>query len=384
MAFRFLHLLTVVFIASAAHAQMPPPTVGVIELEAQAVPRTIVEPGRAIASAEVDILPRVEGTITEIAYQAGLPVEAGDVLFQIDSSTYEADLRAAEADLAAARASVQEAEAALQRSEQLLGTGTSQAQVDTARSTLEQARATLQSATVTRDLARTDLERTTVTSPITGVAGFATVSVGDLVAAKQADALATVTQLDPIDVEIWAPSARILSLIEDVSSNRVEIAESITATLTLETGRTFDADGQMIATSQSVSETTGSRATRFRFENPRHVLLPGMFVRSEVMLGSTRAILVPQSATERAPTGELTAWIVVDETAEQRSLQEIGTHEHGWIVTDGVAAGELLAIDGLASLTPGAEVRTVPAMLDEDGVVRDLEGTDAPSDVEAE
>jgi membrane fusion protein (multidrug efflux system) len=208
--------------------------------------------------------------------------------------------------------------------------------------------------------------------------------VGDLVAANQADALATVTQLDPIDVEIWAPSARILSLIEDVSSNRVEIAESITATLTLETGRAFDADGQMIATSQSVSETTGSRATRFRFENPRHVLLPGMFVRSEVMLGSTRAILVPQSATERAPTGELTAWVVVDGTAERRSLQEIGTHEHGWIVTDGVAAGELLAIDGLANLTPGAEVRTVPAILDEDGVVRDLEGTDAPSDVEAE
>ncbi|EPX83574.1 efflux transporter, RND family, MFP subunit [Salipiger mucosus DSM 16094] len=320
----------------------------------------------------------------EIVYQAGRPVEAGDVLFQIDPSTYEADLRAAEADLAAAQASVAEAEAALHRSEQLLGTGTSQAQVDTARSTLEQARATLQSATVTRDLARTDLDRTTVTSPITGVAGFATVSVGDLVSANQADALATVTQLDPIDVEIWAPSARILSLIEDVSSDRVEIAESITATLTLETGRAFDADGQMVATGQNVSETTGSRATRFRFENPRHVLLPGMFVRSEVMLGSTRAILVPQSATERAPTGELTAWVVVDETAEQRSLQEIGTHEHGWIVTDGVAAGELLAIDGLANLTPGAEVRTVPAMLDEDGVVRDLEGPNASNDAEAE
>ena len=384
MVLRSTHLLAFVFLATAADAQMPPPTVGVIELETQAIPRTIVEPGRAIASAEVDIRPRVEGTVAEIVYQAGRPVEAGDVLFQIDPSTYEADLRAAEADLAAARASVEEAEAALQRSEKLLGTGTSQAQVDTARSTLEQARATLQSATVTRDLAQTDLDRTTITSPITGVAGFATVSVGDLVSANQADALATVTQLDPIDVEIWAPSARILSLIEEVSSDRVEIAESITATLTLETGRTFDADGQMIASSQNVSETTGSRATRFRFENPRHVLLPGMFVRSEVMLGSINAIIVPQSATERAPTGELTAWVVMNGTAEQRSLQEIGTHDHGWIVTEGVTTGELLAVDGLANLAPDVEVRTVPVMLDEDGVVRDFDGTDAPGEIEAE
>ncbi len=384
MALRHAALLAVVFLATSANAQMPPQSVGVFELETRTVPRTIVEPGRAIASAEVEIRPRVEGTVTEIVYSAGQPVEAGDVLFRIDPSTYEADLRAAEADLAAARASVQEAEAALQRSEQLLGTGTSQAQVDTARSSLEQARATLQSATVTRDLARTNLERTTITSPITGVAGFATVSVGDLVSANQADALATVTQLDPIDVEIWAPSARVLSLIEDISSERVEIAESITATLTLETGRTFDAEGQMVATSQSVSETTGSRATRFRFENPRHVLLPGMFVRSEVMLGSTRAIIVPQSATERAPTGELTAWVVADGMAEQRSLQEIGTHEHGWIVTDGVAAGELLAVDGLANLAPGVEVQTIPVMLDEDGIVRDLKGADTPGDAEAE
>ncbi|WP_375261363.1 efflux RND transporter periplasmic adaptor subunit [Palleronia sp.] len=372
MVLRLSFVFGVAILASAAHAQMPPPSVGVIELQTQTVPRTLVEPGRAIASAEVAIRPRVGGTVTEILYQPGETVEAGDPLFRIDPATYEADLRAAEADLASAQASVREAEAAFGRSEQLLGTGTSQAQLDTARSALEQARAALQSATVARDLAQMDLDRTTVTSPIQGVAGFATISAGDLVAANQADALATVTQLDPIDVEIYAPSSRILSLIEDVSSERVVVAEEITATLTLETGRTFDASGEMIASSQSVSETTGARATRFRFENPRHVLLPGMFVRSEVTLGSTDAIVVPQSATERASTGELTAWVVVDGTAERRTLQEQGVYEHGWIITDGVGAGEMLAVDGLANLSPGIEVQTVPVALDENGVVQDL------------
>ncbi|EGJ19286.1 RND family efflux transporter MFP subunit (plasmid) [Cereibacter sphaeroides WS8N] len=378
------HLFAFLVVASTANAQMPPPTVGVIQLEAQAVPRSLVEPGRAMASAEVDIRPRVAGVVTEILYQAGRPVEAGDVLFRIEPSTYEADVRAAEADLAAARAAVKEAEAAVVRSERLLGTGTSQSTLDTARSTLEQARATLQSAEVARDLAQIDLERTSITSPITGIPGFAAVSVGDLVAANQADALATVTQLDPIDVEIWAPSARVLSLIEDISLDRVELAESITATLTLETGRAFEARGSMVATSQSVSETTGSRAARFRFENPRHILLPGMFVRADIVLGTANAILVPQSATEREPDGELTAWVVAEGRAVLRSLQEIGTHAHGWIVTEGVAAGELLAVDGLASLTPGLEVRTVPVELDEYGVVHDLRDAVAAGNVEAE
>ncbi|MBS1301359.1 efflux RND transporter periplasmic adaptor subunit [Loktanella sp. SALINAS62] len=377
MVFRPRHMLAFVFMATATQAQMPPPTVGVIELGTQSVPRTLVEPGRAIASAEVSIRPRVGGTVNEILYSPGEMVEAGDPLFRIDPATYEADLRAAEADLASAQASVREAEAAFQRSEQLLGTGASQAQLDTARSAMEQARASLQSATVARDLAQTDLERTTVTSPFEGVASFATISVGDLVVAGQADALATVTRLDPIDVEILAPSSRILSLIEDVSSDRLQIAEDIMATLTLETGREYEAAGQMIATSQSVSETTGSRAIRFQFENPHQILLPGMFVRSEVTLGSTEAIIVPQSATLRTPTGELTGWVVVDGTAERRTLQEQGTHDHGWVVTDGVEAGELLAVDGLANLAPGLEVQTVPVLLDEDGVVRDRENPSA-------
>lgn len=87
MIFRTAPLIAVAFLATAATAQMPPQTVGVIELETRTVPRTIVEPGRAIAAAEVDIRPRVEGTVTEILYQAGRPVEAGDALFQIDPST---------------------------------------------------------------------------------------------------------------------------------------------------------------------------------------------------------------------------------------------------------------------------------------------------------
>ncbi|WP_242494065.1 efflux RND transporter periplasmic adaptor subunit [Salipiger sp. IMCC34102] len=363
---------------------MPPPAVGVITLEMREIPRTLVEPGRAIAAAQVGIRPRVGGMVTEILYQPDTPVEAGTPLFRIDPDSFEADLAAAEADLASAQAGIREAEATLQRSEQLAGTGVSQAQVDTARSTLEQARATLQSATVARDRAQTDLDRTTIVSPIAGVVGFAAVSVGDLVAANQADAMATVTQLDPIDVEIYAPARRILSLIEDVSNARVTVDEDITATLTLETGRTYEAEGQMIASGQTVSETTGARAVRFQFDNPHRILLPGMFVRSEVALGSMQAILVPQSAAERATTGELTAWVVSDGTAEQRVLQDIGTHENAWIVTDGLEAGEALAVDGLANLAPGMEVRTVPVELDADGVVQDLDGDDASGAPQAE
>lgn len=376
MLLRLTCILGLALCATSAGAQSRTPSVGVIPVETRSIPRTLNEPGRAIASAEVEIRPRVAGPVTEVLYQAGTTVAAGDPMFQIEPAPYEAALVSAEADLASARASAREAEAAFDRAERLLGSGTAQVQVDTARSTLDQAQAKVQTAEVARDLARTDLDHTTVTSPIDGVAGFANVTRGDLVTANQADALAVVTQLDPIEVEIYAPSSGILALIEDVTSDRVRIADNITARLTLETGRTYDAAGQMIATGQSISQTTGARAIRFRFENPNGVLLPGMFVRSEAHLGTSDAILLPQSATTRLPSGALQAWFVAEDgTVEQRTLQERGSFENSWIVAGDVADGDLLVLDGLALLRDGMEVHPVPARLDADGVVRDLPGS---------
>ncbi|RJL07211.1 efflux RND transporter periplasmic adaptor subunit [Paracoccus siganidrum] len=359
-------------LAPAAIAQdMPPKQVGVVEMTRQAVPRLVTLPGRAVSGAEAAIRPRVGGIVTDILYQPGTALKQGDPMFRIDATTYEANLSAAEAQVASASAAVTQAESAHRRAQQLMGSGSTQAQVEAALATLDQARASLQSAEASRRLAQAELDWTTVSSPIDGMASVANVSVGDLVTAGQADALATVTRLDPIEVDMYEPSARMLAVIDEATEGRLQMNDKLQATLTLETGQTYEVTGELVAPGFSVSTSTGAVDTRFRFDNPRNLLLPGMFVRGQVDMGTMQAFLVSQSATSRDRIGTLTAWVIRDGKAVQRELTDAGTWQHHWIVTDGLEEGDLLAVDGLSGLTEGAEVVTVPVTFDEDGVVRD-------------
>lgn len=363
--------------------QMPPKQVGVVELKTQDVPRVVTLPGRAVSGAQAAIRPRVGGIITEILYDAGRPLKQGDPMFQIDTTTYEANLSGAEAEVASAKAALTQAESSYQRTQQLLGSGTTQAQVESSRATMEQAAAAVQSAEAALKLAQAELDWSTVKSPIEGMASVADISVGDLVTAGQADALATVTRLDPIEVDMYEPSVRMLSVFNDITSGRLQMNDSLRATLTLETGETYQATGELLAPGFTVSTSTGAVDTRFRFDNPDNLLLPGMFVRGQVNLGTMRAILVSQSAATRDRTGTLTAWVVKDGKAEQRQLTDDGTYQQSWIVTGGVAAGEMLAVDGLTGLAAGAEVVTVPVTFDEKGVVRPVDQQAAEAAPEA-
>lgn len=209
-------------------------------------------------------------------------------------------------------------------------------------------------------MAQAELDWITVTSPIDGVAG---VPVGDLVTAGQAEALATVTRLDPIEVDMYEPSARMLSVISDITEGRLQMNEKLRATLTLETGQTWEATGELLAPGFSVSTSTGAADTRFRFDNPRNLVLPGVFVRGQVELGTVRTFLVSQSATTRDRTGKLTAWVVEDGKAMRSELINDGTRQHHWIVTNGLEESDLLEVDGLTDLSEGAEVATVAASL---------------------
>ncbi|MBK4214970.1 efflux RND transporter periplasmic adaptor subunit [Paracoccus caeni] len=351
--------------------QMPPKQVGVVELQSQDVPRVATLPGRAVSSAQAAIRPRVGGIITEILYDPGRPLKAGDPMFQIDPTTYEANLSSAQADVASAKASLAQSQSANQRTEQLLGSGTTQAQVETARATMEQAQASVQRAEAALKLAQAELDWATVTSPIDGMASVAEVSVGDLVTAGQADHLATVIRLDPIEVDMYEPSVRMLAVFNDITAGRLQVTDSLRATLMLETGETYRATGELLAPGFTVSTSTGAIDIRFRFDNPDNLLLPGMFVRGQVELGTTKAVLVSQSAASRDRTGKLSAWVVEDGKAVQRELVDDGTYQNSWIITEGVEPGDMLVVDGRTGLTEGAEVVAVPVSFDDDGVVRD-------------
>ena len=227
--------------AAAQPQGMPPKQVGVVQVSRQDVPRIITLPGRAVAAAAAAIRPRVGGIVTEILYQPGRPIAAGDPMFRIEATTYEANLASAEAQLASARAQLTQAEAAFRRTEQLLGSGSTQAQVETARASFEQAQASVEAADAARRLSEAELGWTTITSPIAGIASIAEVSVGDLVTAGQATELARVTQLDPIEVDMYEPSSRFLSVLDDINAGRLQLNDELRATLTLENGQVYEA-----------------------------------------------------------------------------------------------------------------------------------------------
>ncbi|WP_347265682.1 efflux RND transporter periplasmic adaptor subunit [Paracoccus sp. (in: a-proteobacteria)] len=348
-----------------------PTEVGVITAAEEDVPYVVTLPGRAIAYQKTGIRPQVGGEVLEIAYDPGRPVRSGDVLFRLDPETLAAALAAAEAGVAGAEASLIQAQNTVTRYRRLEGSGVSAVDRADAEVALKQAEAALKSAEAARDAARLSLQHTEIRSPIDGVADVAAVSVGDLVTASQSDYLTTITQLDPIYVDVSESSARMLRNRERISAGTLTTDGRLEARLILETGEEHRGEGRIVRPGITVSATTGTVPIRLQFDNAERMILPGQFLRVQLTLGRTRAVLVPQRATRRASDGTLTAFVVREGKAQQVTLSEQGSYRNSWIVTQGIDPGEKLVLDGLENLRAGAEVTTVPVTIDAQGVVRE-------------
>lgn len=160
--------------APAAQARQ----VGFITMSRQSVPRVVTLPGRAVAQNQVNIRPRVDGFVAEILYDPSKPIKRGDPMFRIDPATYEAALEQAKANLASAKAAVPQTTAAYERAQKLLGSGSTQVTLEEAQAAMEQAKAAEMSAQAALTLAQTELDWTTITSPLDGLSSVAQVSPG--------------------------------------------------------------------------------------------------------------------------------------------------------------------------------------------------------------
>nr|WP_321454743.1 efflux RND transporter periplasmic adaptor subunit [uncultured Cohaesibacter sp.] len=351
-----------------------PLTVGVITLEQSDVPYEVTLPGRAVAYEQVDIRPRVNGVISEIAYEPGRPVKVGDLLFRIDNETYEASVQSAEADVASAEATLEGAQITLERYKKIEGTGISSADVKDAEVSLHKAEASLKTANAALRTAKLNLDWTEIRSPISGIPDVADVSVGSIVTSNQTTALTTVTRLNPIYVDVQESSVRMLSIRNLVDSGYLTRADKLSLKLQLETGETLDGEGILRSPGTSVSTTTGTVALRMEFENPKRLVIPGQFLRVDATLGTSKAILVPQGATQRASDGSLTAYLAKDGKIAVAKLEEIGSHQNNWIVTGGVVAGDKIIVDNIRNLKEGGEIKPVPVAF-VDGVIKEVKAS---------
>src|SRR3546814_55410 len=171
--------------------------------------------------------------------------------------------------------------------------------------------------------AQIDLARTTIRAPISGRIGRSTYTIGALVSASQTDPLTTIQRLDPIFVDIQQSSADVLRLRQQLLSGDISRGSGAAQVkLKLEDGSTYPEKGVLKFTDVTVDPTTGSQIIRAQFPNPRGLLLPGMYVRAELVDGTkSNGLLVPQVAVSRDEKGNPTVLIVGPENkVEMRKI----------------------------------------------------------------
>jgi membrane fusion protein (multidrug efflux system) len=319
-------------------------------------------PGRTAPFETSDVRPQVDGIIQARLFQEGDYVAAGQPLYRIDPVSYEAKVANARAALARAQASTIGAEGQARRFTALLKRSfVSRQDYDDAISAAGAARADVSAQRALLRSAEIDLSRTTLRAPISGRIGRSLSTAGALVSAAQEGSLTTIQRLDPIYVDIQQSSADLLRLREQVLAGQVT-NDSAPVRLLLETGSMYPQVGTLRFADVTVDPATGSQTIRAVFPNPQHLLLPGMFVRAQLVQGvQTRGILIPQRAVTRDERGRPTVLVVgAKGMAEPRILQADRTVGDSWLVTSGLKPGDKVIVDAGPLVRPGSPVKPQP------------------------
>jgi membrane fusion protein (multidrug efflux system) len=351
----------------AKHAAPPPPkpAATVVDLHARPVSLTTELPGRVSAYRIAEVRPQVNGVILKRLFKEGDLVATGQQLYQIDPAPYQAALASARATLAHARASVTAARLTAERYQALTEAhAVSRQDYDNAVATLQQDEADVASGESSVRSAEINLGYTRVYSPISGRTGRSAVTEGALVTASQATSLVTVTQLDPVYVDLTQPSTTIVRLKRELAAGQIRHGDSnrAPAELVLEDGSHYERSGTLEFSEVTVDQSTGSVTLRAIFPNPQGLLLPGMFVRATIEEGvRDGAILAPQQGITHAPDGTATALVVgANDTVEKRSVELDRALGDRWVVTKGLRAGDRLIVSGLQRIKPGIQVAVRP------------------------
>ena len=338
---------------AGASQQMPPTEVGVIVAQPQNVEQSVELSGRTTAFEISEVRPQTSGIILKRLFAEGSYVREGQALYELDSRTNRATFDNAKAALLQQEANLSTLRTKLNRYQQLVSSNAVAkqdyddlvGQVNVAEAQVAAARAQVKNAEV-------DLGYSTIRSPISGQTNRSTVTAGALVTANQTEPLVTIQRLDPIYVDINQSSSELLRLRQQLSKGSLDSSNNTRVKLKLEDGSDYPIEGRLAFSDASVNPDTGTVTIRAVFPNPNHLLLPGMFANAQIVQGVIpNAMLVPQIAVTRTPTGQAMAMIVNDKgVVEPRQITTVGIQGQDWIVTEGLKTGEKVIVDGIAKV----------------------------------
>ncbi|SEN11980.1 membrane fusion protein, multidrug efflux system [Paracoccus alcaliphilus] len=337
----------------------PPTPVTVVTLRATDVTLTTSLPGRVLASAQAELRPQVNGIIVQRLFEEGSQVAEDDPLYRIDPRSYEAAVAQAEATLTQAQAQADAARRDAERIDALRDRRVASEQSqDTAIAARDAAEAAVRVAEAQLLSARIDLDRTTVRAPIAGVIGLAQSSQGALATASQADPLAVIRSIDPVHVDVTQSAADIVRWRRLGPEAALPPDMDRTVSLRLADGSIYEHTGSLTAAEPHVDEMTGVVTLRMAFDNPDGFLLPGMYVQADIPQAHIRnAVLAPQEGVTRDRRGRPVALVVNDDNiVEERLLDIQQDHGNQWVVSEGLADGDRIIVEGVQRIGPGMTV----------------------------
>jgi len=338
-----------------ATAQAAPPAVpvSVIQAALREVPVVYEAVGRTEGSREVQVRARVAGILEQQLYTEGEVVKQGAPLFGIERAPFEIDLEQQRGALAQELARNDLAKRDYERAKDLITKGfVSQQFVDQAAATLAQSNAALQVARARVRQSELNLSYTRVDAPIGGITGRAQQSIGSLVTPNaDSSLLTTITRTNPIWVRFALSEAEFAGLRNREAKQRPEVK--------IETadGKAYPATGRLNFAGSTVDASLGTVQMRAEFPNPKLQVLPGQYVRVQVIAGNQQAIVVPQSAVLQNESGRF-VWVIGPENkAAQRTIRTGNWVGSGWVVLDGLKPGESVIVDNLVRLRPSTPVQ---------------------------
>lgn len=348
---------------AGAAQQMPPTEVGVMVAQPQSVEQSVELSGRTTAFEISEVRPQTSGVVLKRLFTEGSYVREGQALYEIDSRTNRASLDRSRAALTRQQAQLNVLRVKEGRYRQLVGSNAiSKQEYDDIVAQVKLAEADVAATQAEVRNAEINLGYSTVRAPISGQTNRSTVTAGALVTASQAEPLVTIQRLDPIYVDINQSSAELLRLRQQLSQGSLNSSNNTKVKLKLEDGSYYPVEGRLAFSDASVNPETGTVTLRAVFPNSNHLLLPGMFATAQIVQGVIpNAILIPQAAISRTPTGQAMAMIVnAKGIVEQRPVTTVGTQGSKWIVTEGLQTGDKVIVDGVAKVKADQQVVAKP------------------------
>jgi len=351
--------------AKASSAQPAPEPVGFVTVEQSPRPHIRELPGRIAPTRIAEVRARVSGIVTARSFEQGSSVKAGDVLYTLDAAPYEVELQAAQAALKRAEAVLQHEEQQAQRIKTLASTKTaSPAQLETALAALYQARADVEARKADVARATLNLAYTTLRAPISGRIGRALVTEGALVGQGEATHMATIQHLDTVYADFTQSVSELTRLRRALANGDLEAAgpEAAKVRLVLDNGEIYAHAGKLLFSDTTVDPTTGQVTLRGEFPNPNGELLPGMYVRVQIVEGvDPDALAVPQQSVRRNDAGNSEVYVVRDDNRAVALPVNLGraVGEY-WLVEKGLKAGDRVIVDGFQKFVPGDVVDPKP------------------------